>query len=73
MQADLRWGWTSYKYMRWARAEGRRLYRAIFETLATEEYRREVVYFWAKHPILALMHIVESGEEPATFEGQEIN
>jgi len=71
------WGWTSYRWLKWARAkDGRKLYGANFRTItrvATLGWSTLYIQFWAKHPIAALRTIANSGQDPIRFSGQVVN
>jgi hypothetical protein len=70
------WGWTSYKSLHWTAADDPKLkyYEALFyRDNSPETYSRQRVCFWARHPILALRQICDSGREPFSFDRQEVN
>ena len=73
------WIWERYERTYLTRPDGRKCYIGHF--------RREVipvppgiaawdnlaVVFWAKHPIIAMRAIWQSGRDPAEFHGQMVN
>lgn len=81
-EAQLDWGWTSYRREPWL-IQGddgieRRCYRARFRsqptrTSAGRSWEERTIVFCAQRPILALRTIANSGKDPLEFDGRQIN
>ena len=68
------WGWEHYERTFWKRDDGRKCYIGHFRMdNDPHHWTVTIVRFWAKHPIIALRMICQSGKDPKTFADQVIN
>ncbi|MFI5341750.1 MAG: hypothetical protein ACHQ7N_18160 [Candidatus Methylomirabilales bacterium] len=71
------WGWTSYRRTGWVNTDGIRQYEAHFRSPGSPRgFSTCTILFWARHPRLALRHIVtgkKSLDEICAFHNTIIN
>ena len=68
------WGWDRYERTNWARKDGRKRYIGHFRAdNDPNHWTTQRIEFWAKHPVVALRTICQSGQDPRDFHCQVVN